>query len=527
MIYRFSDCVLDQDAFTLHVADALCHVEPRVFDLILFFVKNEGRIVCRDEIVENVWGGRIVSDATISSCVKAARQALGDDGAQQKLIRTVRGRGFKFLAEVRATEPAAAVASVLPGSEPVADSLPVPGPRPQGRPSIAVLPLQLLTPSEPHKTLGDAVSHEVILELSRLHWLFVIARGSSFSFRSPDPDLRSISEVLGVRYLLTGTLSIDDKMSVVAVELAQGSDGQIIWAERFEQPLSELMFLRSKIAASIVGAVEARIRTKEAIQACRISTENLDAWSAYHRGLWHMFRFTQKDNAAAANLFSHAVREDPYFARAHAGLSFTHFQNAFLNFSMDRSKDIGLARKYAEESYDLDPFDPFVNLTLGRAEWIAGDLKATEPWLGRAIDLNPNYAFAIYNKALLGVLRGEGETSDSEVGKAMALSPVDPLAYAMLATRSMALMLREDFQSASEWATRAIRAPNAHFQIFVVAAIAYERSGQRLLAEQCVARIMALKPDFRQSDFFSAFPFAERVFSDMATTTLSGLGLRK
>jgi TolB-like protein/tetratricopeptide (TPR) repeat protein len=527
MIYRFLDCVLDQSAFTLSVAGTACHVEPRVFDLILYFIQSDGRIVSRDDIIEHVWGGRIVSDATIASCIKSARQALGDDGASQKTIRTVRGRGFKFVADVSKTgapQPAAAAVSMSDVSTTMEDRA-AQEPATPSRPSIAVLPLQLLTPHERYGTLGDGVSHEVILELSRLHWMFVIARGSSFTFRTPDVDLKTVSDVLGVRYVMTGTLSVRDATSVVTVELTQGADGRVVWAERFEQPVADLMLLRSQIVTDIVSAIEARVQAVEAIRACRLSTENLDAWSAYHRGLWHMFRFNDADNAKAAELFTLATKQDPFFARAYAGISFTHFQNAFLNFSGDRATSASLARSHAEKSYELDPFDPFVNLTLGRAEWIAGDPTAAIPWLERSIELNPNYAFALYNRALLAVLQGEGELSASQIERAISLSPVDPLAYAMLATRSMMFMLTHNYEEAVKWAGRAIRAPNAHFQAYAVAAISFERGGQRAMAEQCVARIRSQKPDFKQADFFRAFPITDAAFLDTVKTALCNLGV--
>ncbi len=524
MIIRFGNVVVDRGAYTLRVDGALCHVEPLVFDLIVFLAGSSGRVISRDEIIEQVWGGRIVSDATISSCIKSARQALGDSGAEQSLIRTVRGRGFKFIANVTTSGDEPHVAA-MPARD-IAPAPLIPSELPaQGAPSIAVLPLQLLTPNERHDRLGDAVSQEVILELSRLHWLFVIARGSSFMFRDPNVDLRSVSETLGVRYVLTGTLSIHGQTSVVAVELVQGSDGRVIWAQRFEQPLSELLLLKSTIAANIVGAVETRIQTTEAIHAGRLPTENLDAWSAYHRGLWHMFRYNEADNAAAADLFARAAAEDPYFARAHAGLSFTHFQKAFLNFSTDREEDRRLTRMYAERSFELDPLDPFVNLTMGRSDWLAGDLEAAMPWLKRSIDLSPNYAFAIYNHALLGVLQGDGEQGEQRVKRAISLSPVDPLSYAMLGTRSMSHMLRGDYDTAADWAARAIRAPHAHFQIFALAAIAYEMIGERDLAEQTLARIQRMKPDFRQSDFFRAFQFTDGEFRAEITKAMSNLNI--
>lgn len=525
MIYRFAEFELDQDSFELRRNGQPCHAEPLVFDLLVFFLQTNGRIVTRDDIVDKVWKGRIVSDATISGAVKSARQVLGDSGAEQLFIRTVRGRGFQFVMTVET----AGVEESLPAApklvEPVEPKL-APAPERKGsRPSIAVLPIRLLSQSERYGSLGDAISHEVIVELARLHWLHVINRGSTFAFRTDAPDLQSISQVLGVRYVLSGTLALHDVTSVVTVELAHAFDGRVVWAERFEQPIQDLLLLKSSIAASIVGAIETRIQIAEAIAAGRRPTENLDAWSAYHRGLWHMFRFNRADNTAAHGYFLRALEDDADFARAHAALSFTHFQNAFLHFNDDRAQDLKLTRRFAEKAYGLDPFDPFVNLTMGRASWIAGDLLGAIPWLDRSIELSPNYAFAIYNRALMGVLTGEGEASASQVDKAISLSPIDPLSYAMLSTRALSHMIRGDFGGAKDWIGRAIRIPNAHFQIFVIAAIAYECAGQRDEALTCIKRLRSLHPGFKSEEFFRAFPFEASNFRAIALNALKRLGV--
>lgn len=533
MIYRFAEFELDTNSYELRRNGQVCHAEPLVFDLLVFFLQTNGRIVGRDDIVEQVWKGRIVSDTTISSAVKSARQILGDSGAEQRFIRTVRGRGFQFVAPVETVDNDVPMSAGTTNArrveaQPAQPVVPERTMAPEdagSRPSIAVLPIRLLTQSERYGSLGDAISHEVIVELARLHWLHVINRGSSFAFRTNDPDLQSISQVLGVRYILSGTLTLHAETSVVTVELAQARDGRIVWAERFEQPIHDLLHLRSSIAASIVGTIETRIQIAEAIAAGRFPTENLDAWSAYHRGLWHMFRFNRADNAAAHDYFKRAIEGDPDFARAHAALSFTHFQNAFLHFTDDRALDLKLTRRFAEKAFGLDPFDPFVNLTMGRASWIAGDLAGAVPWLDRSIELSPNYAFAIYNRALMGVLSGEGEASAIQVDKAISLSPIDPLSYAMLSTRALSHMIRGDFDGAKEWIGRAIKIPNAHFQIFVIAAIAYECAGQRDDALKCIKRLRLLHPGFKAEEFFRAFPFELSTFRAVAADALKRLGL--
>ena len=388
-----------------------------------------------------------------------------------------------------------------------------------------MLPLQVTTPDERYGGLGDAVSQEVIIELARLHWLFVIARGSSFRFRESSVDIRHVGRVLGARYVLTGTIAFLGATSVVTAELSNTATGAMVWADRVDCPLEELLLLRSTIAGHIVTAIENRIQMAEAAQAARLSTENLDAWSAYHRGLWHMYRFNRHDNEIAARMFDRALSADPNFARAHAGRSFTHLQNVLVGYATDIDRQRDQTRRFAERGLELDPLDPFVNLTVGRSAWIGGDLMAAMPWLDRSIDLCPNYAFAHYNRGLLDALLGAGARSEEGVTKALALSPIDPLNYAMLATRSLSHLVRGGFESAAAWGAQAIRAPNAHVHIHVIAAIAHELAGLGDEAQRCVAHIRREHTDFEPEDFLRSFSFRDEAMLALARDALKRLAV--
>jgi TolB-like protein len=524
MRYRCDQFELDTEHFLLRTKDGDVHIEPLVFDLLSFLVQRAGQVVTREAIIEHVWKGRIVSDATVSSCIKSVRRALGDSGQSQTYLRTIRGRGFQFTGAVEpvpaVSEPGAQVGDQgrEPGEAAVPSSVLSP-------PRIAVLPLFPLTQDPQVGLLGDALAQEVILELSRLHWLFVIARGSSFKFRGQEVDLAQAGEILGADYLMAGTILQQGEQCVVAVELCRAPDHKVIWADRFTTPVDEIMHMRSTLAGEIAGALEPRIQLSEAMQAAKVPTEHLNAWAAYHRGLWHMFHFNQRNNQLAEQLFARAVALDPGFARAHAGLSFTHFQNAFLGFSTNFAGETRLARVHAVKCMELDPLDPFVNLAMGRVEWLSGNVEGSLPWMERSIALSPNYAFAIYNSALVGTFLGDGANNEGKVAKAIALSPIDPLNYAMLATRALTHSVRGNYETAAEWADRAVRSPNAHVQIYAIAAFANELAGKRRKAEDYVAHIRRAHPDYTRADFLRSFPFRDAKACEQVEGALGRLGL--
>lgn len=290
MIYRFGVFELDLAKFELRADGEVRPIEPQVFALLTLLVGNRERLVSRDEIVEKVWDGRIVSEAAISSRIKSARQALGDDGTSQRFIKTIHRQGFRFVAEANVIGTAVPEHALLASA--TAD--------PVSKPSIAVLPFRLLGTAGPYAAIADALPHDLITELARLRWLFVTARESSFRLRDANADAGDIGRLLGVRYYLSGTVEIAPSRLRVAVELIDTRDGGIVWAENFAGAIDDVHQVREDIRARILSALEIHIPLHEATLARLSVTENLDAWSAYHLGPQHMYRFNRSDHAVPA-----------------------------------------------------------------------------------------------------------------------------------------------------------------------------------------------------------------------------------
>jgi TolB-like protein len=521
MIHRFGACRLDTEKCELRSNGVLVPIEPQVLALLRLLIENRERLVGKDEIVERIWNGRIVSDSAIASRVKSARKAIGDDGRAQGMIRTVHKLGFRFVAEVE----------TLPGADPsfgpasAAQDLPVELRREErSRPSIAVLPFAPMGDAGPYAAMADALPHDLIVELSRLRWLFVIARGSSFRFRGTDVTLDRVRAALDVRYCLSGAVEIHGDAMVVTVELSDTHEDRVVWSERFRAEVGAVHDVREKIVQAVTNAVELQIPLNEARRARLKSPENLDAWSAYHLGLAQMYRFSKDGNALAASLFERAIAREAGFARAYAGLSFTHFENAFLNFADDPARAAALAQRYAETSLEHDPLDPFCNLVMGRVFWLRGDLEGSLPWLDRAVRLNPSYAQGKYSHAWAETLLGEGAEGRANVDAALKLSPLDPLAYGMLGVRAFSHMVLDQPAEAALWAERAARAPGAHALIEMIAAVAHGLNGDEARAKAWAASARSRSAGLAAGDFFRAFPFREPVTRRRISKALDRLG---
>lgn len=518
MIYRFDHFELDVARFELRENDAVHPLEPQVFALLAFLVEHRERLVSREELFEKLWDGRVVTDSALTSRIKSARQALGDSGKAQRFIRTIHGKGFRFVADVQVAHDASLV---LPGAD--AERADV-GIETSQKPSIAVLPFRNLANAGPWETLAEGLAHELITELARLRWLLVIARGSSFRFREPDPDLREVDRVLGVRYCLSGGVEVIGHKLTVTTELADTRTGEVIWGERYTGYVADINAVRAEIRSQILAALEIQIPLYEAASARLISTDNLDAWSAYHLGLQHLYRYNSKDNAAAMRLFEHAITQDENFARAHAGLSFVHFQTAFMRQTDDIPAEIALARNCARRGLDIDPLDPFANFTMGRSYWLESDLDSASSWLARATSLSPNYAQGLYALAWTNTIAGTDKDGREQLDLAMRLSPLDPLYYAMLGARGFTHIAREEYAAAVGWTDQAARAPGAHVFMAMLAAAAQALAGNTARAEAWAADVRERGPNLSSVDFFRGYPVQAEPMRTRIADALQGLG---
>lgn len=495
MLYAFEDCELDTDRIELRVRGEAVAVEPQVFELLKFLIERRDRVVTREEIIDGIWSGRFVSDAAISSRIKSARQSVGDDGRAQRLIRTAHGTGFRFVAEV-SERPR------ITSLEEAAQA----GSAQSTRPSIAVLPFRLVGIAEPGFPIAEALPYDLIAELSRLHWLFVIARGSSFRFRGSEARLDRVRAELGVGYCLMGQVEILGDQLLVSVELSDTGTEGVVWAERFRGSLGAIHEIRSEIAAAVAAALEIRIPLAEAQRARLKAPDSLDAWSLYHLGLQHMFRFTREDNARAKAMFERVVTMEPQFARGYAGLSFTHFQDAFLGFGAHDSGTTQ-AQKFASECLERDPLDPFGHFSMGRSMWLHGDLEASMPWLDQANTLNPNYAHALYSRGWTQALLGHSDASLASIDHAFSLSPIDPLTYGMHGVRALSNIALGRAADAAIWAERAATAPGAHTLIGMIAVTAHALNNDSARAQAWAASVQAKSPELTTAAFLRAFPF--------------------
>ncbi|WP_172347687.1 transcriptional regulator [Mesorhizobium sp. NZP2298] len=380
--------------------------------------------------------------------------------------------------------------------------------------SLAVMPFVEEAGEGTRGGLADGFTHDIITRLAKLRDFFVIARGSVFALAEKTIAPEEAGRKLGVDYVATGTVRNTAGRLIVSVELIEVRTARIVWAEIFERRPDDIFAVLDDIGDSIVSSISAEIETVERNRAMLKAPNSLNAWEAYHRGLWHMYRFTQAENEQARHFFDKALQLDPTFARAYAGLSFTHWQNAFQRWG-DRDRESALAYESAGHSLLVDDHNPAAHWAMGRALWLRGEQDGSLSELGRAVDLSPNFALGHYALSFVHSQSGDPRAAISSSDHSRHLSPFDPLLFGMLGSRAMSHVRLGQFEEAADWALKAAARPNAHTIILAIAAHCLALAGRLDEARGFAAAIRKTLPDYRADDFIGTFRFdpdAEALF---------------
>ncbi|HEV7556071.1 MAG TPA: hypothetical protein VGO00_11475 [Kofleriaceae bacterium] len=378
--------------------------------------------------------------------------------------------------------------------------------RARRRASVAVMPFSERG-TAPDR-IADGLTEDIIVQLAKLRVLFVIARGSTFALGDRGVSANEAGRLLDVDYVVSGTIRREPNKRITAiVELADVRDGTIVWTDALNGTGDEMFEVLDAIVQRIVAAVAEEIETAESQRAILKPPSSLDAWEAYHRGLWHMYKFTSDDNRHAEQFLRSALELDPVFARAYAALSFTHFQNAFLDLTPDRDRQIGLAYDTAARSLDADDRDPAAHWAMGRAFWLRGAQAESLSELERSIDLSPNFALGHYTLGFVHSQMGDPNAAIEATNHSRRLSPFDPLQFAMLASRAIAHVRLDQRDEAAIWAVKATARPNAHTHILAIAAECLALADRRDEARKFVGQIRARLPTYTVEDFLRAFKF--------------------
>jgi TolB-like protein len=452
--FLFSDHRLDTSRRELRRGSEAIAVEPQVFDLLIYLVENRDRVVSKDDLIASVWGGRIVSDSTLTSRINAARKAVGDSGDAQKLIRTIPRKGIRFVGDVRVESgggppPAGGPADDIWERSRQAPPLP-------DRPAIAVLPFTNMTDDPAQEYFSDGISEDIITALSKLRWFFVIARNSSFIYKGKAVHLKQVADELGVGYVVEGSVRKVGERVRITAQLNDVVTGSHIWAERYDRNLADVFAVQDEITEAIVAAIEPQLYAAENFRARRKLPDSMDAWDLVMRALSHYWRVTRQDNVVAQALLEKATAIDPHYGQAFGVLATSHTFSAHMGWE-DMATAAPIAERAAAAAILADSEDPWAHFALGCVYLFARRFDDSLAEFEAALRLNPNFSMAQGYYGLALAYCGRWQEAASAAQRALRLSPRDPLAAVYCGIASYAQFVGRNYDEAMRLAREGIR----------------------------------------------------------------------
>jgi len=491
----FGEFQLDLDHYELRRNGLLCKLEPKVFDLMAHFARSPGRVFSREELIASVWHGRVVSDETVSTCIKSARKALGDSGAEQRYIKTVRGRGFRFDADVghdyvRADSDAQTQA--------------VDAARRVGLgPSLLVVPFRALSGGADAARLADGLASDLGTTLTRIPLLRLSSETARYRNREITPSARDIHEEIGVDYGLEGTLDEHESGCRINVQLSDTRSGFRLWAERFTVPWP-LDAARDQAVAAIIAKLEPQLHraiynTVRATHGEANAQELfLEASSVLALKGWHAASFS-----TAAELLRRSRTLDPDFALAHAYLALVTGLANRVGLAGDREESRAETLEAVERALDLDSMDSTVLGFVGCALADIGYLDRALPILRNAVEINPANAQAWAALGSACLLDGRVEEAVRHLTHGINLSPLDSRLSIWGTLLALGLMQSKDLEGALRQGELACqRDHRSYLPRIVVAAIRLLRNEPEL-ALQALNEARRIKPDLAPAHLFS------------------------
>jgi TolB-like protein/class 3 adenylate cyclase/Tfp pilus assembly protein PilF len=487
-VVRFRDFEIDNGLFELRQNGRRVPLEPQVFDLLVFLARNSHRTVTKDEIFAEIWAGRIVSDAALSSQIKAARRAVGDDGASQHTISTLHGRGFRFIAPIKGE-----TVDAVTGDDGAIAEMP---PAVVRKPTVAVLPFIDLNQDHGEDVFAEGIAEDVITALSKNRWLNVVARNSAFAFRGTLDSIRTIGEKLNADYVVTGSVRKAGSRFRITVQVVDAGTEQSVWSERFDRDKADIFDLQDEISELVAARIEAELGLSEQKKAERRPRRNLGAWDLYQLGSAEFYKFTRDSNLKCQELLRQAIALDSTLTSAHSRLAYAIVLSmVYFDAPPDKEKmDEALAA--AERAIELDDQDANSYFTMGRVRLARCEYELAIEALKYSLELNPCLAVTYCGLGDSLAYEGRLDQAIEQFEMAIRLSPHDPFRWGFYSYRSLAHLFRGEFEEAATWARRAVQVPNAQYwaRAHLVAALGH--LGDAKQAESTLRELMQIKPEF-------------------------------
>ena len=494
MQFLLVDHTLDTDRRELRRGSEPIELEPQVFDLLVYLMQNRDRVVSKDDLIAAVWGGRVVSDSTLTSRISAARTALGDSGEDQRLIRTIQRKGLRFVGAVRtqqgrgeAIHPAGVPSDDL--EDPPRPGLPLPD-----RPAIAVLPFTNMSGDPEQEYFSDGITEDIITALSKLRWFFVIARNSTFIYKGKAVPMKQVADELGVGYVVEGSVRKSGERVRITAQLNDVATGSHLWAERYDRDLADVFAVQDEITEAIVAAIEPQLYAAENFRAQRKPPNSLDAWDLVMRALSHYWRVTRQDNVVAQALLEKATAIDPNYGQALGVLAASYTFSGHMGWA-DMATAAPIAERAALAAILADSEDPWAHLALGCVYLFTRRFDDSLAEFELALRLNPNFSLALGYYGLTLAYCGRWEEGDVAARRALRRSPRDPFSGVYCGIAAYGQFVGRNYDEAIRLAREGIRHRGDFVGAHRVLTAAAGMAGQHNVASAALQALRRTQPN--------------------------------
>jgi TolB-like protein len=489
LLFSFENYTIDTERRELRRADDLISLQPQVFDLLEYLIRNRERVVSKDDLIADVWSGRIVSESALTTRINAARTAIGDNGDEQRLIKTVPRKGLRFVAPVgeHRRDGLGAPRSGTVGSQPDVE-LP-------DRPSIAVLPFQNMSGDPDQEYFADGMVEEIITGLSRIKWLSVTSRNSTFIYKNRPAAIKEVADKLGVRYLLEGSVRKSANRVRITAQLIDAKTDAHLWAEQYDRSMEDVFTTQDEITMRVVGAIEPNLRKAEIERVRRQRPNNLNAYDLVLRSLPSVFAQMPKDAAIAIPLLEEAVRLQPDYGAAHAFLGWC-LHHRFARGGL-REEDRVAAVRHARAAVAHGSDDATALAVAAQViAWDEHDTATALKLFDRALELSRSNVFALTLSAITLAWMGKAELAIERAEQAIRLSPFDSYNFRSHHALGIAYFSSERYRDSVDAARHAI-GTNPSFSIArAILAAALLRVGRAAEAKATARDVLECEPTF-------------------------------
>jgi TolB-like protein len=508
--FQFEDCVLDTNRRELLRGRDVVPVEPQVFDLLVFLIRSRDHVVSKDDLLAAVWEGRTVSESALATRINAARSAIGDDGRQQRLIKTFSRKGVRFVAAVQQIEERPKGSSLLEL---------VNAPQLQ-KPCIAVLPFSTISAGLA-QDFAAGLFEEITIGLSKFSWL---------SVRAPSPNSachrQDVSTGSGLRYLLEGSVRMAGSRVRITARLLDATTESNLWAHRYDGDLDDFFRLQDQITASVVGAIAAKVEQVEIERVKNAPTEALDAYACTLRGMGSLYHWTRGGVSEALRLFQRAIEIDPECATAYGLAAYCYVQRKsygwFADHRQEAAESVLLARRAAELAKD-----DAVALTKSAhaIASVGGDIDSGAVFIDQALLLNPHLAAAWYVRGWLKIFLGKPDSAMEDLALALRLSPLDELSFKVSAAIAYAHFFSGRYDDASAAAETVMRVRPTYLTGVRGAAAGHALAGRLDKAQGLLAQMRQINPKLRLSNLHDLLPLCRAADFNRWSDALQRAGL--